>query len=56
MPSLTRLYTRADLALAAVDAAAVRRFPDTPPTRQPVHTLYLPADRVGAGVVAKIIK
>ncbi|KZO58119.1 MULTISPECIES: DUF6986 family protein [Dietzia] len=53
MPSLTRLYTRADLALAAVDAAAVRRFPDTPPTRQPVHTLYLPADRVGAGVVAE---
>lgn len=53
MPSLTRLYTRADLALAAVDAEQAALFPDPPPTRQPVHTLYLPADRVGADVVAE---
>ncbi|MGN0101380.1 MAG: DUF6986 family protein [Dietzia sp.] len=53
MPSLTRLYTRADVALAAVDALAARRFPDPPPTRQPVHTLYLPADRVHGDVVAE---
>ncbi|MBB1031305.1 aldolase, partial [Dietzia sp. SLG310A2-38A2] len=30
------------------------RFPGPPAARQPVHTLYLPADRVHAGVVAEV--
>jgi citrate lyase beta subunit len=30
--------------LAAVDAALARRYPGDPGTRQPVHTVYVPAD------------
>ncbi len=32
--------------LAASDAARAARYPGDPPTRQPVHTCYVPADRV----------
>src|SRR4051812_42794573 len=31
--------------LAAADAALVRQFPGDAPDRQPVHTVYVPADR-----------
>ncbi|TDC25024.1 aldolase [Streptomyces sp. 8K308] len=35
--------------LADVDADLARRYPGDPATRQPVHTVYVPADRFTAG-------
>lgn len=43
-----------DSDLAGADADLARRFPGPAATRQPVHTLYLPAERVHAGVVAEV--
>ena len=48
--------TAADLAeveriLAPADAALARGYPGDPSARQPVHTLYVPADRVVPGLV-----
>ncbi|MEH6818933.1 MAG: aldolase [Dietzia psychralcaliphila] len=40
--------------LAAADADLAERFPGPPATRHPVHTLYLPAERVHADVVAEV--
>ncbi|ADI05147.1 hypothetical protein SBI_02026 [Streptomyces bingchenggensis BCW-1] len=37
--------------LAAVDAELARRYPGDPGTRQPVHTVYVPADLYTAGTV-----
>ncbi|UGY94707.1 DUF6986 family protein [Streptomyces gobiensis] len=37
--------------LAAVDAELERRYPGDPGTRQPVHTVYVPADVFTAGTV-----
>ncbi|MFH8371676.1 DUF6986 family protein [Streptomyces sp. NPDC018031] len=37
--------------LAAVDAELARRYPGDPGTRQPVHTVYVPADAFTAGTV-----
>ncbi|NIY63520.1 DUF6986 family protein [Streptomyces malaysiensis] len=37
--------------LAAVDAELARRYPGDPGTRQPVHTVYVPADLLTAGTV-----
>jgi len=37
--------------LAAVDAALARRLTGPAPGRQPVHTVYVPADRFGADTV-----
>ncbi|MGP3981731.1 DUF6986 family protein [Streptomyces sp. KR80] len=37
--------------LAAVDAELAHRYPGDPGTRQPVHTVYVPADAVDAGTV-----
>uniref|UniRef100_UPI00403EB3BA DUF6986 family protein n=1 Tax=Streptomyces phytophilus TaxID=722715 RepID=UPI00403EB3BA len=34
-------------ALAPVDAELARRYPGDPGTRQPVHTVYVPADAFG---------
>jgi citrate lyase beta subunit len=42
----------ADAALAGVDAELARRYPGDPGTRQPVHTVYVPADVFAAGTVA----
>ncbi|OEU88870.1 aldolase [Streptomyces abyssalis] len=43
----------ADIAarLAPVDAELARRYPGEPGTRQPVHTVYVPADAVTPGTV-----
>jgi citrate lyase beta subunit len=41
--------TDADAALAGVDAELARRYPGDPGTRQPVHTVYVPADALEAG-------
>ncbi|MET3861750.1 hypothetical protein ABIE38_002686 [Dietzia sp. 2505] len=43
-----------DADLAAADADLAERYPGPPATRHPVHTLYLPAERVHAGVVAEV--
>jgi citrate lyase beta subunit len=45
------VYAALDAALAPVDAALRERYPGEPATRQPVHTVYVPADRYHAGVV-----
>ncbi|WP_326594696.1 DUF6986 family protein [Streptomyces sp. NBC_01803] len=37
--------------LAAVDADLARRYPGAPHTRRPVHTVYVPADRLTADTV-----
>ncbi|WP_443066398.1 DUF6986 family protein [Streptomyces sp. NBC_01262] len=37
--------------LAGVDAELARRYPGDPGTRQPVHTVYVPADAFTAGTV-----
>ncbi|MFJ2647290.1 DUF6986 family protein [Streptomyces sp. NPDC087420] len=37
--------------LASVDADLARRYPGDPGTRQPVHTVYVPADAFAAGTV-----
>ncbi len=42
---------RIDASLAPVDAALARRYPGDPGTRQPVHTVYVPADAFGARTV-----
>ncbi|MGW6745509.1 DUF6986 family protein [Streptomyces sp. NPDC055025] len=37
--------------LAGVDAELARRYPGDPGTRQPVHTVYVPADAFDAGTI-----
>ncbi|MFD5030660.1 DUF6986 family protein [Streptomyces sp. NPDC058405] len=37
--------------LAPVDAELARRYPGDPGTRQPVHTVYVPADHFDAGTI-----
>ncbi|MFC0598564.1 DUF6986 family protein [Streptomyces palmae] len=50
--SLTSAVTREiDSALAGVDAELARRYPGDPGTRQPVHTVYVPADAFAADTV-----
>jgi citrate lyase beta subunit len=41
-----------DRRLAASDAARAAAYPGEPAGRQPVHTVYVPADRIRPGVVA----
>ncbi|MDG4788384.1 aldolase/citrate lyase family protein [Micromonospora sp. WMMD1102] len=42
-----------DQRLAPVDAELLRRYPGQPAGRQPVHTVYVPADRCDPGLVAR---
>jgi len=53
---MTRLaedvYAELDRRLAPVDGALRSRYPGDPGTRQPVHTLYVPADRFHAEAVS----
>src|SRR5258705_1462472 len=44
-------YAELDARLEPVDAQLRRRYPGDPHTRQPVHTLYVPADLFGRGVL-----
>jgi citrate lyase beta subunit len=46
-------YAELDRSLAPVDAALRRRYPGPAPGRQPVHTVYVPADQVHSGLVAE---
>jgi citrate lyase beta subunit len=52
---MTRLdplvYAELDARLGPVDAELSRRYPGPAPGRQPVHTVYLPADRMHPGLV-----
>ncbi|WP_370150113.1 aldolase/citrate lyase family protein [Streptacidiphilus sp. EB129] len=44
-----------DRALAFIDADLARRYPGEPSTRQPVHTVYVPADALaGTGVTGLV--
>jgi len=46
------VYADLDRRLAGVDELLRRRYPGDVPGRQPVHTVYVPADRVRSGIVA----
>jgi citrate lyase beta subunit len=46
-------YTRLDDRLASWDETLVRRYPGDDGSRQPVHTVYVPADRFHAGLPAE---
>lgn len=56
-PELGRLVDELDgeldERLGAVDAALAAHYPGERPGRQPVHTVYVPADRFHAGLVAE---
>ncbi|NYV76311.1 DUF6986 family protein [Streptomyces sp. UH6] len=43
------VHDRLDALLATADADLARRYPGDPGTRQPVHTVYVPADEFTAG-------
>jgi citrate lyase beta subunit len=46
-------YAELDRSLAPVDAALGRRYPGQAPGRQPVHTVYVPADKFHSGLVSE---
>ena len=46
-----RLTTELDQRLAGADAALASGFPGERAGRQPVHTVYVPADKYAAGLV-----
>jgi citrate lyase beta subunit len=46
-----RVYAELAERLDSVDAELARRYPGEQPGRQPVHTVYVPADRVTPGLV-----
>jgi citrate lyase beta subunit len=48
---VAELGAELDVRLADVDAALVTHYPGARPGRQPVHTVYVPADRFHAGLV-----
>jgi len=50
---LAGLLADLDERLAGVDAEFARRYPGEAGTRQPVHTVYVPADRFHAGLAAE---
>jgi len=50
---LDRLAEETDARLAQADADLARRYPGDRGQRQPVHTVYVPADRLTADVVAR---
>lgn len=54
MPTgLHRLAAALDAQLADTDAAYAATYPGTDGARQPVHTVYVPADRYDAGIAAR---
>src|SRR5690348_8521225 len=48
-----RVYADLDGLLGPADAALRERYPGERPGRQPVHTVYVPADRFHAGLVSE---
>ena len=49
---LDEMAAEADRLLAGADRALAAGYPGPRPGRQPVHTVYVPADRFGAGLAA----
>lgn len=49
---LDGMLAEADRALAGADRALARDYPGPRPGRQPVHTVYVPADRFARGLAA----
>jgi citrate lyase beta subunit len=49
----SEVFAEIDARLAPVDEVLARRFPGDPGGRQPVHTVYVPADRFGPDTVAE---
>ncbi|PXY27106.1 DUF6986 family protein [Prauserella muralis] len=47
------VYARIDASLAEADARVAAAYPGEPAGRQPVHTVYVPAGRYRAGLVAE---
>jgi citrate lyase beta subunit len=47
------MLAEADRALAGADRALAEGYPGNRPGRQPVHTVYLPADRFGPGLAGQ---
>lgn len=45
------IYVELDRRLAPVDRELLAQYPGDPGTRQPVHTVYVPADRVTRGLI-----
>jgi citrate lyase beta subunit len=45
-----------DAALAEVDAELLSRYPGEPSTRQPVHTVYVPADALTGTTVSALVQ
>lgn len=52
-PGLADLAADLDALLAGADAALARDYPGDRPGRQPVHTVYLPADQYAPGLAAR---
>ena len=52
-PIAARLLRELDVLLAGADDALARDFPGERPGRQPVHTVYVPADRYAADLVTR---
>jgi citrate lyase beta subunit len=50
---LDAMAAEADLLLAEADRALTAGYPGPRPGRQPVHTVYVPADRIEAGLAAQ---
>ncbi|HEY0643944.1 MAG TPA: aldolase, partial [Nocardioides sp.] len=50
-PLVSELAAELDERLGAVDAALAAHYPGARPGRQPVHTVYVPADRFHARLV-----
>ena len=48
--------TDVETALAAVDADLAARYPGEPGSRQPVHTVYVPADALAATPVGDLVR
>lgn len=53
LTELENLAAALDGQLADVDAAYAAAYPGDTDTRQPVNTVYIPADRYDAGTVAR---
>ncbi len=51
--ALDAMLAEADRVLAGADRALARDYPGPRPGRQPVHTVYLPADRFAPGLAAQ---
>lgn len=52
MTAASDALARVERLLTAADAELARRYPGAPTTRQPVHSVYIPADRFDVGTLS----